>query len=117
VDSKDGPISLDLVLDFGSGDMIDLSGIDANSNLEGHQAFTWVGHSSGKNAGELSMKTFGNMNAAEKSLGIEIDGVDGQSPFGGPVTVVFGNVDGGDPDFAMVFVNSPPPLSGADFLF
>jgi serralysin len=107
VDSKKGPVSLDVVLDFGSGDRIDLSGIDANSAEAGHQAFTFVGQSAGKNAGELSIQHFGNMNAAEKALGIEIDGIDGKSPFGGPVTVLLGNVDGGDYDFAMAFVGTP----------
>ena len=63
-----------------------------------------------------SAKTFGNMNAAEKSLGIEIDGVDGTSPFDGKVTVVFGNTDGGDPEFAMVLVNAES-INTTDFLF
>jgi serralysin len=117
VASKTGPISLDLILDFQSGaDKIDLSGIDANSTLAGDQAFTWVNNASGNNAGDVWTKTFGNMNAAEKSLGIEIDGVDGASPFGGKVTVVFGNVDGGDPDFAIVLVDNSI-IAQTDFLF
>jgi serralysin len=106
VASKNGPISLDMILDFQSGsDKIDLSGIDANTGLAGDQAFHWVNNASGNNAGDLWAKTFGNMEAAEKSLGIDLDGVDGASPFAGKVTVVFGNVDGGDPDFAIVLVN------------
>jgi hypothetical protein len=107
VASKDGPVSLDVILDFRPGDKLDLSDIDANSNVAGHQAFKVSGNSSGKTAGELTIKTFGNMNAAEKSLGIEIDGVDGKSPYDGKVTVLFGNVDGGDADFMYVFVDTP----------
>jgi serralysin len=107
VGSKDGPISLDVVLDFGAGDKIDLAGIDANTGIAGDQAFTFVGNAAGKGAGELSMQRFGNMNAAEKALGMELDGFDGDSPFSGPVTVLLGNVDGGAYDFAMVFVNTP----------
>ena len=38
-----------------------------------------------------------------------------KSPFEGPVTVLLGNVDGGAPDFAMVFVNTPT-LHTTDFL-
>ena len=117
VSSKTGPISLDLVLDFAAGDLIDLSGIDANTNIDGIQDFTWVGHAAGNGAGQLSMRTFGNMNAAESALGMDIDGVEGNSPFGGPVTIVFGNVDGGAADFAMAFVNAPAPLTGADFIY
>lgn len=117
VDSKIGPIALDVVLDFERGvDAIDLSGIDADAGAEGHQAFDWIGHAKNKDAGDLSIRTFGNMNAAEKALGMEIDGVDGDSPHGGPVTVVLGNVDGGAADFAMVFVNTET-LGAQDFLF
>jgi serralysin len=110
VASKRGPISLDVVLDFRAGDKIDLSGIDANLNIAGDQAFKFVGNAAGNNAGELSMQRFGSMNAAEKALGMEIDGFDGDSPFSGPVTVLLGNVDGGEYDFAMAFVGTPTIL-------
>ncbi len=115
--SKDGPISLDVITDFQKGsDLIDLSSLDANSNVAGHQAFNFVGHSAGKNAGDLSIKTFGNMNAAEKSLGMEIDGIDGGGQNSGPVTVVFGNTDGGAADFALVLLNTQG-VTQTDFLF
>ena len=105
VDMKKGTVSLDLILDFEKGvDKIDLTGIDAKVHTDGDQAFKFVNNASGNNEGDLWTKTFGNMNAAEKSLGIEIDGVEGASPFEGKVTVVFGNVDGGEPDFALVLV-------------
>ncbi|HZG08980.1 MAG TPA: M10 family metallopeptidase C-terminal domain-containing protein [Allosphingosinicella sp.] len=117
VDSKQGPISLDVVLDFTRGqDKIDLSGIDANALIAGHQQFKFVGQAAGKGAGELSFQHFGNMNAAEKALGMELDGFDGDSPFDGPVTVLLGNVDGGDYDFAMVFVNTPT-INTTDLIF
>ena len=114
--AKSGPVSIDVILDFERGvDKIDLSGIDANTKVAGDQAFFWGGNSSNKSVGELSIKHFGNVNAAEKSLGIDIDGVDGESPFSGPVSVIFGNVDGGDPDFMLVFVNTPI-LGFGDFI-
>ncbi|HYG48152.1 MAG TPA: M10 family metallopeptidase C-terminal domain-containing protein [Allosphingosinicella sp.] len=116
VDSKTGAISLDRVLDFAAGDVLDLSGIDANSNVDGDQAFTFVGHANPNDAGEVGIRTFGNMNAAEKALGMELDGIDGASAFAGPVTVVFGNVDGGAADFAMVLMNNQS-LAGSDFIF
>ncbi|MEA3051982.1 MAG: serralysin [Sphingomonadales bacterium] len=116
VASKSGPISLDMVLDFQPGDKIDLSGIDANSAVAGDQAFTLVNSANANNAGELAIRHFGNMNAAEAALGMDLDGVDGASPFTGPVSVVFGNVDGGAHDFAMVFVNTPN-LTVTDFNF
>jgi serralysin len=117
VASKGGPISLDLVLDFQKGvDKIDLTGIDAKAGEAGHQAFSWKGHAANKDAGDLSIRTFGNMQAAESALGIDIDGVDGKSPFGGKVTVVFGNTDGGEPDFAVVLVGVDN-VSNGDFIF
>ncbi|MFL6863147.1 MAG: hypothetical protein ACJ8DZ_09115, partial [Allosphingosinicella sp.] len=114
--SKNGPISVDVVMDFQAGDKIDLHGIDANALQAGLQSFSWVGQAAGKGAGELSFQSFGNMEAAEKALGMELDGVDGKSPWDGPVTVVFGNVDGGAPDFALVLVNTQT-IHSTDFIF
>jgi len=115
--SKDGPISVDMVLDFKPGeDKIDLHGIDANSLQSGFQSFNWVGEAAGKSAGDLSMNHYGSIDAAEKALGMELDGVAGKSPFDGPVTVVFGNVDGGAQDFAIVLVGTPT-LHTTDFQF
>jgi Ca2+-binding RTX toxin-like protein len=36
-------LSMDRILDFGSGDLIDLAAIDANSALAGNDAFTFIG--------------------------------------------------------------------------
>ncbi len=47
---------------------------------------------------------------------MELDGIDGASTFAGPVTVVFGNVDGGAADFAMVLMNNQS-LTSSDFIF
>jgi Ca2+-binding RTX toxin-like protein len=116
VASKSGPISLDRVLDFAAGDILDLSGIDANTGIAGNQAFTFVGHSNPTKAGEVGIRTFDSMTGAEKALGMDLDGIDGPSTFAGPVTVVFGNVDGGQPDFAIVLVNTPT-LNTTDFIF
>lgn len=108
VDAKRGPLSLDLILDFSRGDKIDLTGIDANTGVDGVQSFRFVGNASSRDAGELSLQHFGNINAAERSLGIEIDGVEGRgaSPFQGQITVLTGNVDGGAADFALVITNN-----------
>ncbi|GAB2782280.1 hypothetical protein GCM10027040_05450 [Halomonas shantousis] len=42
---ESSPLDRDVILDFASqeGDRIDLSGIDANLNVEGKQSFTWLG--------------------------------------------------------------------------
>ena len=55
-DSKPTRDGMDLIKDFGKGDVIDLSGIDANSSLGGNQSFKFIG-SQGftKQAGELNV--------------------------------------------------------------
>lgn len=118
VASKNGPLSLDVVLDFKAGDKIDLSGIDANAGAEGKQAFNLVKNASGNRAGDLFVKTFGNLNAAERSLGLDIDGNGklGGTDAGGKVTVVFGNTDGGDPEFAIVLYGVDD-ITPASFIF
>ena len=108
VASKTGPIALDLILDFQHGqDKIDLSGIDAVAGQAGDQAFRLVNNNSGNRAGDLWIKTYGSMAAAEDALEMELDGVAGISTAVGKVSVLFGNVDGGAPDFALVLIGAP----------
>jgi serralysin len=46
--------SMDIILDFGLGDVLDLSRIDANSNVDGNQAFSFIGSAAFTNqAGQL----------------------------------------------------------------
>lgn len=117
VAGKDGPISLDLILDFKAGDKIDLTAIDAKAGGD-KDAFTFVKNAAGNKAGDLFAKTFGNLNAAEKSLGLDIDGdgVLGSTRDVGKVTVVFGNTDGGDPEFAIVLYGVDD-INVNDFIF
>ena len=102
--TKLGNLSLDVIFDFSAGDKIDLTGIDAMSGVAGFQHFNFIGSSSNKSAGDLSFKVYDSVNAAEKALGIDIDGIAGTSPYGGPVTMVYGNHDGGTPDFALALL-------------
>ena len=105
-----GSMSVDIITDFGTSgrDLIDLSGFD--------QLFQFRGHANGRNVGDLTFRTFGNINAAENALGIDIDGNPGASNVGGPVTVVFGNLDGGEPDFAIILLNRSG-VTASDFIF
>ena len=117
VSTKQGKVSLDIFTDFQVGvDKIDLTGIDANTALAGVQQFTFNGSAKNKDVGDLTFKTYDSVNGAENALGYDLDGVAGASPYSGPVTVVFGNVDGGDPDFAIVLFNNSS-VSASDFIF
>jgi Ca2+-binding RTX toxin-like protein len=116
--SKLGAISVDILMDFDAAgdDVIDLSAIDADLTQAGHQAFNFVGKSSTNDAGDLGYKTYGNVNAAEKALGFDIDGL-ADSAHTGPVTVIFGNNDADkDADFGLVIYGTPQ-IEATDFLF
>ena len=79
----------DLIQDFQSGDVIDLSQIDANTGLSGDQAFKWIGSNSfSDQAGEL--RTY----------------------FDGTNTIVEANVDGDASADFQILVNG----SAVDFL-
>jgi len=110
VATKMGTMSVDIITDFDSdgNDLIDLSGLD--------QAFTFKGTNANKNVGDLSYKTYDSINGAEKALGFDIDGNPGASGVSGKVTVVLGNVDGGNPDFMIVLLGTANVDAG-DFIF
>jgi len=114
INSKNGLVSLDVIMDFVAGDKIDLRGLDAVAGLVGDQDFAFKGTSANKNAGDLSFKVFDSINGAENALGFDIDGIDGPGA-AGPVTMVFGNVDGGAFDFAIALIGVSS-VSTTDFL-
>lgn len=93
-----GTMSVDIITDFnGNGDLIDLSDLGN---------FTFRGTDANKYSGAVTYKSFDSINGAENALGLEIDGNPGASGIGGPVTVVFGNTNGGAADFAIVLLNT-----------
>ena len=111
VAAKQGALSVDVILDFNQAgdDTIDLSGLGLDLNF--------AGKSSGNNMGDVTWKSFGNVNAAEAALGFDIDGIDGVSTATGPVTVVFVNSDGDSAqEMALVLMNTNQ-VTATDFLF
>lgn len=117
--TKAGASSLDIVNDFNAAgkDVIDLSGIDANALIEGMQAFSFSGKATTNDPGSIWWKSYGNINAAEKALGIEIDGIEGVAADNGPVSVIFGNTSGDHlPEFLIVLLNTSQ-VTVSDFYF
>jgi serralysin len=115
VQTKMGAMTIDVIWDFdlNGNDMIDLRGIDANPTVAGTQGFRLV-NGFGGDMGELSVRSFGNVQAAEMVLGIEIDGLE-DSTGSGPVTVLFGNTDSdSDPEFALILMGTSSSMVGAD---
>ncbi|HYW14845.1 MAG TPA: tandem-95 repeat protein, partial [Allosphingosinicella sp.] len=87
----------DGIQDFNSGDVIDLSRIDANETVDGNQAFAFVGSAAfSGTAGELRFENIS---------------------LGGPIWLVQGDTNGdGVSDFEVVLVISPPdPITSSDF--
>lgn len=102
-----GNMSWDIITDFTTGqDHIDLRGL-AHMDFRG---------SSASKGSDVTFKTFTSVNGAENALGINIHDHYGVTDLSGPVTVVFGNVDGGAPDFAIVLLNHNG-VSAGDFIF
>lgn len=110
VSTKVGTMPVDIITDFdGAGnDVIDLSELG--------ETFIFRGTNANKNDGDLTYKTYNSINGAENALGIDIDGQPGASNISGPVTIVYGNVDGGAPDFAIVLLNTSS-VGADDFIF
>jgi Ca2+-binding RTX toxin-like protein len=106
--SKVGSVAWDVITDFGPGDKIDLSGLD--------ESFHFRGTSANKYEGDVTYKVYNSVNGAENALGIDIDGHDGAAGISGPVTVVFTNVDGGQPDIGLILLNHNG-VSANDFIF
>jgi Ca2+-binding RTX toxin-like protein len=92
----------DGIQDFNAGDVIDLRRIDANTLLDGDQAFTFIGSSAFGPPGPASA---GQLRFENISLG-------------GPIWLVQGDVNGdGVSDFEIVLVISPAdPITSSDFL-
>ncbi|WP_262270195.1 calcium-binding protein [Microvirga yunnanensis] len=93
-DSRPGPVSSDVILDFSTADTIDLHGIDASTAASGNQAFAFIGSAAFSGAGQLRY---------------ELDG------FGN--TIVQADVNGDlTADFQVVLQGYTRPLSGGDFI-
>jgi Ca2+-binding RTX toxin-like protein len=86
----------DTIIDFSKGEKIDLSAIDANSKVDGNQAFTFIGTGAFSGAGQLRA---------------QFDAVAGR-------WTVSGDIDGdGNADFEIhVFRNDVLPMATADFV-
>ncbi|WP_198045963.1 M10 family metallopeptidase C-terminal domain-containing protein [Novosphingobium aquimarinum] len=96
-------LPVDVIADWSKGDIIDLSGIDANLNVAGDQAFTMT-NKANPGIGQITVRTFGNINAAQNALGIDIDTPDGYAT--GKITVILGENDGtAGADFAVVLLD------------
>ena len=110
VDTKEGKMTVNIVTDFDSAgdDLIDLSSIE--------QVFTFRGTNNNRYDGDLTYKSYASIHAAERATGIEIDGYPGAGGTTGPVTIVYGNVDGGSADFAIVLLDTSG-VTIDDFLF
>ncbi len=69
-DSGVGSGLRDVILDYGSGDLLDLRLIDANAGLAGDQAFTWIGTGAFTAAGQVRYQ----LNGLSVIVELNVDG-------------------------------------------
>ncbi len=94
----------DTILDFGDGDVIDLSTMDANAELAGMQAFTFIGSAALAKAGDLGVY----FDVANKITHVSAD-LNGDGK--GDIDIVLkGLVNLGAADFRLTAVEKPPTV-------
>lgn len=107
-------LSIDFIGDFGRGDLFDFSALDADSTLDGDQAFSLVSHWTGV-AGQLMVSSYSNIFGAIGALGGVDLGAYGWGLWGG-ASIVWGDLDGdASSDFA-VLVSGGGSLSTGGWL-
>jgi serralysin len=98
----DEGLSIDFVSDFSRGDLFDFSALDANTALDGDQAFSLVSQLSGA-AGQIMVSSYSNVFKAIGALGGVDVGVFGLGGLFGQASVVWGDLDGdATSDFAVL---------------
>jgi serralysin len=105
-------LSIDFVSDFGRGDLFDFSALDANAALAGDQAFSLVSHWTASGVGQVMVSTYSNLLKAVGALGGVDLGAYGWG-LGGPVSIVWGDIDGdGQSDFGVLVADNSLSTSG-----
>lgn len=98
----DEGLSIDFVSDFSRGDLFDFSALDADSTLDGDQAFSLVSQLSGA-AGQIMISSYSNIFKAIGALGGVDVGLFGLGGLFSQASVVWGDLDGdATSDFAVL---------------
>jgi serralysin len=107
-----GSLSIDYVTDYSRGDLFDFSALDANSTLDGDQAFSLVSHWSGQ-VGELMVSSYSSLFGAVAALGGVDLGAYALAGLFGRASVVWGDLDGdATSDFAVLVSGSSLSTDG-----
>lgn len=105
-------LAIDFVSDFSRGDLFDFSALDANTALDGDQAFSLVSHWTAGGVGQLMVSAYSNVLKAIGALGGVDLGAYGWG-LGGQVSIVWGDIDGdGQSDFAVLVADNSVSTSG-----
>lgn len=98
----DEGLSIDFVSDFSRGDLFDFSALDADSTLDGDQAFSLVSQLGGA-AGQIMISSYSNIFKAIGALGGVDVGLFGLGGLFSQASVVWGDLDGdATSDFAVL---------------
>jgi serralysin len=98
-----GSRSIDYVADYSRGDLFDFSALDANSALDGDQAFSLVSQLTASGVGQLMVSAYSSLLGAVAALGGVDLGVYGLAGLFGRTSVIWGDLDGdAHSDFAVL---------------
>ena len=104
-------LSIDFIGDFGRSDLFDFSALDADSTLDGNQAFSLVSNWTGV-AGQLMVSAYSSVFSAIGALGGVDLGAYGWGLWGG-ASIVSGDLDGdSNSDFAVLVTSGSLSTGG-----
>jgi serralysin len=96
-------LSIDFISDYARGDLFDFSALDANSTLDGDQAFSLVSHLTATGAGQIMVSSYASIFSAIGALGGVDVGVFGLAGLFERASVIWGDLDGdAESDFALL---------------
>ena len=99
----DDELSIDFVSDYSRGDLFDFSALDANSTLDGDQAFSLVSHLTASGVGQIMVSSYSSIFSAIGALGGVDVGVFGLGGLFSSAAVIWGDLDGdANSDFAVL---------------
>jgi len=99
----DDELSIDFVSDYSRSDLFDFSALDANSTLDGDQAFSLVSHLTASGVGQIMVSSYSSIFSAIGALGGVDVGVFGLGGLFSSAAVIWGDLDGdANSDFAVL---------------
>ncbi|MBO9709847.1 MAG: M10 family metallopeptidase C-terminal domain-containing protein [Caulobacter sp.] len=105
-------LSIDFVADYTRGELFDFSAVDADTTLDGDQAFSLVTHWTGV-AGQMMVSSYSSLLGAIGAVGGVDVGIFGLGGLFGRASVIWGDLDGdSNSDFAVLVAGGNVSTTG-----